>query len=138
MKLATFFLSLFRKKLPYELHCTVEGEILYAITQGEILDADALLSHARTIDDTLAQHQLNKVYNDLLETNFTTDIVVFADLINAYVKEMELAAKKYKIACLIRREYEAPGRYWETACQNRGIMARVFFEREEALAWLMQ
>lgn len=28
-------------------------------------------------------------------------------------------------------------RFWEDACRNRGIAARVFGNREEALAWLL-
>lgn len=45
----------------------------------------------------------------------------------------------FKEALLMPAEGLAEGvEFWETACLNRGINARVFDDRSKALAWLME
>lgn len=136
MNLLKPFLKWFRKKPAFHLRYESRMDMLCVYTRGEILTREDLLSHAMDIDREATRLGHNKVFSDLVETTFTNDIVVYSELTNAYVSETNLVKNNFQFACLIRKEFEEVGRFWEMACQNRGIKARVFFEEKEALDWL--
>src|SRR6478609_10686838 len=132
MKIQDFFSNLFMKKPSYEILFMPKKDMLYTVTSGKITTVEDLLSHAKDVDAAALRYGCTKVYNDLLQTRFSNDIVIYSDLMHAYLNEMKLPDRKYNIACVIPKEFEEAGKFWETACQNRGIDARIFFEKEEA------
>lgn len=108
---------------------------LEVVTSG-IVDGDGTIDMAQTIAKTMQSHRLTKALIDHRNVvNVTSS--TYATYNRPKIFRLIGLTLGIKLAELIRPEHEYHFKFFETVCFNQGYKLSVFYEKDQALAWLL-
>ena len=119
--------------MPYRTHFDPEHDLIEVTYFGSLTPAD-LERAAHEILEQLAQRGFKRVLADCssIEGGHSVfDLYALADWLSTHASHLKEAVV-VPVQGLAADKVE----FWETTCQNRGLLVRLFHERQEALAWL--
>ena len=107
--------------------------VLEVRAKGE-MNSDNARQVARRVCEFAAKHDCYRVLFDYVLTYFTDSILSIYE--NPSRMEQEGLTRTMRLAVCYEQD-EQKHRFWETVFRNRGYMARVFNNEDDALQWLM-
>jgi hypothetical protein len=113
-------------------------EYLYSKSSGVLNTADDWIKTDALIAAEIINHNANKILVDQQEIIFPKSDSILKTLlaIKSYSDNFPINARKWKIAVVLKPEYKELGRFWETACSNRGYYWNVFYNLNDAIEYI--
>ena len=120
-------------RLTFAIGLNPTRNVLEVRAEGELNSKNA--RHiARKISEFASKHRCSRVFFDYSQTHLTDSILSIYE--NPPYMEREGLTRAMRLAVRYERD-EQKHRFWETVFRNRGYMARVFNNEDDALQWLM-
>lgn len=121
--------------MPWKLEVSGSPAIIEVIYEGEVGPADLEAAFAAALAEGV-NRQVPMFLANLVALTGGHSIIDLMDIVTRI--EAEVIDRRFREAVLV-----PPGtplgehaEFYETACRNRGFNARVFNDRDEAVAWL--
>lgn len=123
--------------MPCQIQIHAKPALIEAVYQGA-LTANELGTAANDIVALIRKHDIHLVLADCtaLEGGHTViDLCALADWLAANHSDLFI---KEAVVLPALPQADDHARFWETACRNRGIVVRVFSDRDSALEGLVK
>lgn len=111
----------------------VEDGVLYVTASGFDESLEDTQKYSYAVIQASKQTRVKKVLCDERQLDYqlsTIDLYVLAEFI------VEHAPVMAKVALVSNECYKSDIQFWEIVSQNRGLVVKVFFDLEEAIAWI--
>lgn len=111
----------------------VEDGVLYVTASGFDESLEDTQKYSYAVIQASKQTGVKKVLCDERQLDYqlsTIDLYVLAEFI------VEHAPVMAKVALVSNERYKSDIQFWEIVSQNRGLVVKVFFDLEEAKAWI--
>ena len=112
-----------------------EEKYLEVITSG-IVDGDGTIDMAQAIAQTMRSNRLTKALIDHRNVVKVTSST-YATYNRPKILRLIGLTLGIRLAELVRPEDEFHFKFFETVCFNQGYKLSVFYEKDQALAWLL-
>lgn len=121
--------------MPFKISSGTSPERIEVTYSGNISDEEFRCAIAEFIKFN-SEKQCLLVLTDLREMTVTPSILNVYDSINMFEK-MGIDNRTSEALILQENKFvEKNIKFYENACQNRGYNVRIFYNREDAIAWL--
>ena len=102
------------------------------------LNANDLSDAVRETLSVAVTHQITRLLGDCTQLDGGHTIVDLYSLANAIPGMGGDYNLKEAVLLPLNPNADEKVRFWETTCVNRGFMVKVFGDRDDAIAWLME
>ena len=109
---------------------------ILATGQGVRNDLTTIIEGTKKIQEIVNQYGLQYVLSDYREVIFNVSSTEAFNIVKVYESKLP-EIKGVIIAAVISREFLDLLKFWESICQRRGFMYKVFTEIDEAEKWLL-
>jgi hypothetical protein len=119
------------------IHYSLEqrGEVLYFTGEGAEEGLEENRRILKMVVQACEEHNCRLVLLDDRRVQYTISIISLYELARSY-KEVNIFRQISKVALVSDLQYKEDNDFFETTSQNRGLNLRVFYDIEQAEAWL--
>lgn len=114
-----------------------KGEIVYAIGHGTEDNLEQNKEITQTLIRACEEHRCSLLLVDDRDVKYTASILSLYEL-GEFYKTTGASRKVKKVAVLADSSYKESNDFFETTSRNRGVNLRVFYQMENAEAWLLE
>jgi stage II sporulation SpoAA-like protein len=115
----------------------VLGEVLYFLGEGNEEDLEQDKQVHEWIVRACEEHDCTRILIDDRKVKYTASIIALYELAR-YYDQIRVPDKIQRVAVLASPDYKESNEFFETTARNRGVDLRVFQQREQAEAWLLE
>lgn len=113
------------------------GDYLKVIGEGERNDLTAIIEGTKQINEAASKFGVRHLLVDYQQVTYNVDLTQAFNIVKVYESNIP-EIKKITIAAVGNKDHIELIKFWESVCNRRGFLFKLFDHIEEAEAWLLQ